>query len=603
MHNQMASTLSQLYKNHPANCTETSALKELLDDDLELRSSILHRQEKVQTRYTYAKTASKVFAACLVTTSAVKGAYAASILSTRALEDSLKNALNLYDNHHDILATTSSTKGMLATWAEIAALTEALLTHLDKSAPQVEAHLHLAADEHAAHESAQIAASDSMLPCTDMLHAMDRSIAKKKGALYGLRSVPTEILQRIIIEAVDARQHEIITSLSSYYDPGWPYHDLDALLKTLNLVPFTLSATCRRWRAICQSTPRLWRYARVPMVISTGQGYKITGKPQFERCVLLAQTEPLDLTVYPCYDVTNCGATYPNLVLRAESQIHRVNIVWHSNYAIPPGIPSPTELCIVASANSHAPYMQGLPTQLLANTKMLRCTELMPQIHSAVGIQILHIFYSKPGPRLPSTAFGNLLQNCPQLEELHLVNQAYRFMTSNDTTFTHKQLHTLSITGFAIPSLISTFWAGSRFPQMSRLILTDIHGLNTTSYSALLHSISDQLSLLTHIEVHAASKPSVVARLRPLFEASTALRTLALVGSAMEPMLTMLTPSAPKRVQELRLSDSNANGTTLRDYLAAVERDGGGTSGMQVVWNNCPNFSGEYGGAFGELHL
>jgi hypothetical protein len=579
-----------------------SALKDLLDDDLELRSFILRKQEKVQARYTYTKKAGEVLAACLATTSAVKNAYAACIPSTKALEQALKNALDLYDNHHDIPATISSTKGMLATWAEIVTLTEALLTLLDKSTPQVEAHLHQTADEHAAHESSHIAASESMVSCTDMLRAVDRSIAQKKRALVGLRRIPTEILPQIFMEAVDARQHEIITSLSSYYDPGSSDHDLDARLTTLNLVPFTLSATCRRWRAICQSTPRLWRYARVPMVISTGQGDKMIGKPQFERCVLLAQTEPLDLTVYPCYNVTHSGASYPNLVLRAESQIFRVNIVWHSNNAIPPGIPSPTELCIVASANSHAPYMQVLPTQLLANTKMLRCTELTPWIDSAVGIQILRISHSKPGALLPSASFGNLLQNCPQLEELHLENKAYRVMTSHDIPFTHQQLHTLSLTGIAIPWVIRAFTAGYRFPQMSRLVLTDIGGLNSTTYSVNLRSISDQLSLLTHIEVQAASA-SVGASLYPLFRALTGLHTLTLVGSAVEPMLWMLTFSGLKRVQELRLSDSGASGTMLRDYLAAIEKRGGGTSGVQVVWNNCPNFSGEYGGALGELHL
>jgi hypothetical protein len=579
-----------------------SALKDLLDDDLELRSFILRKQEKVQARYTYTKKAGEVLAACLATTSAVKNAYAACILSTKALEQALKNALNLYDNDHDIPATISSTKGMLATWAEIVTLTEALITLVDKSTPQVEAHLHQTADEHAAHESAHIAASESIVSCTDMLRAVDRSIAQKKRPLVGLRRVPTEILPQIFMEAVDARQHEIITSLSSYYDPGSSDHDLDARLTTLNLVPFTLSATCRRWRAICQSTSRLWRYACVPMVISTGQGDKMTGKPQFERCVLLAQTEPLDLTVYPCYNVTHSGASYPNLVLRAESQIFRVNIVWHSNNAIPPGIPSPTELCIVASANSDAPYMQVLPTQLLANTKMLRCTELTPRIDSAVGIQILRISHSEPGALLPSASFGNLLQNCPQLEELHLENEAYQLMTSHHIPFTHQQLRTLSLTGIAIPWVIGAFTAGYRFPQMSRLILTDIGGLNSTTYSENLHSISDQLSLLVHIEVHAASA-SVGASLCPLFRALTGLHTLTLVGSAVRPMLEFLTISAPKGVQRLRLSDSNANGTTLRYYLATIERDGEGTSGMQVVWNNCPNFSGEYGGAFGELHL
>jgi hypothetical protein len=594
---------SQRYKNLPVNCTEMSALKKLLNGDLELRSFILRRQEEVQAQYTYAKKAGEIFADWLATTSAVKDAYVASILSTKALEQALKNALNLYDNHHDILATLSSTKGMLATWAETVALTEALLTHLDKATPQVETHLHLAVDEHAAHESAHVAASESMLPCTDMLHAVDRSISKKKGVLFGLHNVPTEILPRIFIEAVEARQHEIITSLSSYHDPGSAHHDLNALSKTINLVPFTLSATCKRWRAICQSTPRLWRYARVPMITITRQGNKITGKTQFERCVHLAQKEPLDLTVYPCYDVTHRHAAYPSLVLPAESQILRVNIVWHRNHAIPLGLPSPTELYIVASANSSAPHTQFIPTQLLANTKTLGCMGLMPCIDSAVGIQTLNISHRKPEPLRTLGSFRELLQNCPQLEELHLENQGYRLMTIYDTPFTHQQLHTLSLTGIVLPWVIKAITVGCRIPCLSRLVLTDIHGLNSTPYSGNLRFVNDQLSLLVHIEAYAASEPSAVARLRPLFDASTALRTLTLVGSAMEPMLTMLTLSAPKRVQELRLSDSNANGTTLRDYLAAIERDGGGTPGMQVVWNNCPNFSGEYGGAFGELHL
>jgi hypothetical protein len=598
----MASTSSQSYRNLPANCTEISALKERLDDDFGHRYSILRGQERVQARYTFAKKAGEGLAACLATTSAVKDAYAASILSTKALEDSLKNALNLYDNHHDILATTSSTKGMLATWAEIVTLTEALLTLLDKSTPQVEAHVQLAADEHAALESAHIAASESILSCTANLHVVDQSIAQNEGALTGLPRVPTEILLQIFIEAVDARQHEIITSLSSYYDPG-PSYDLDALFKTLNLVPFTLSATCKRWRAICQSTPRLWRYARVPMVNSTSQGNKITGKTQFERCVLLAQKQPLDLTVYPCYDVTHHRAVYPSFVLPAESQILRVNIVCQSNSVIPPGVPSPTELCIVASAETHIPYLQMLPAHLLANTKSLQCTGFAPQIDSAVGIQTLHISHGKLGTVLPSRSFGDLLRNCPQLEELLLGNHVYGPMTSPDIPITHQQLRTLSLTGIVLSWVMKAFTAGYRFPRLSRLVFTDMNGPNSFMNSRNLHSIRDQLSSFTHIEVHAASKPDFVFYIRPLLDALTALRTLTLVGSAVEPMLWVLTYSALKRVQELRLSDSNANGTTLRDYLAAVKRDGGGTSGVQVVWNNCPNFSAEYGGAFGELHL
>ena len=598
----MALMLSQSFKNLPANSTEMSALKELLDSDLEHRSFIFRRQEKVQARYTYAKKATEVYADCLATTSAAKDAFAASILSTKALEETLKNTLNLYNNHNDILAPTSSTKGMLATFAEIVALTEALLTHLEKTAPQVEAQLHLVADEHAAHESAHIAASESMDSCTDSLNAVDRSIAKKKGALFGIRHIPTEMLARIFIEAVGARQREIITSLSSFHDAGSSNSDLNRLSTTLNLVPFRLSAICKRWRTICQSTPQLWRYAQVPMTITYNHHNrpKIIGKTQLERCVLLARNQPLDLTVFPCYDVTHRGATYPNLALLAGSRILRVNIVWHSNRAIPQGIPSPTELCIVASANSPTPYPQILPTELLANTKKLRCTELTPQINSAVGIETMHISLSKPAALPP---LQSLLQNCPELKELHLEIGIYPTTIHNTPSFTHQQLHTFFLTGIALPWVTNALIAGCRFPRLSCFVFTDINGLDPAWDSANLHLISDQLSHITHIEVQVASEPNVVARFRLLFDASTALRTLTLAGSAVGLMLRSMTLSPPKKVEELRLYNSDANGTTLRDYLAALERSSGGTSGIKVVWNDCPNFSGEYGGAFGELHL
>ena len=594
--------LSQSYQNLPANSTETSALKKLLDGDLEHRSFILSRYKEVIAQYTYATMATEVFTDCLATTRAVKDAFAAIILSTKALEKALKDSLNLYDNHHDILATISSTKGTLVTWAEIMALTEALLTQLDKATPQVEAHLHQADDERAAHEFAHIAASASVLSCTDSLHAVDRSIAQKKSALFSIRHVPTEILLQIFAEAVHATQCEIITALSSYRYKGCSSDDPSALSTTFNLVPFTLSATCKRWRAICQSTPQLWRYARVPLINSTYYGDQITGRKQFELCVLLARTQPLDLTVYPCYDVTHRGAAYPSLALLVESHIFRVNIVWHNNYAIPPWVPSPTEVFIVASANSPTPYTQVLPTELLANTKKLRCMELTPQVNSAVGIQILHISFSKP-VALPR--FKGLLENFPELEELHLEMKVYPTMSDDDNIppFTHQQLHTISLAGIALPWFAKALFEGCRFPQLSRFVLTDIDELDPAWGLWSLELISDQLSHVTHIEVQAASEPNDVAHFRLLFDASTALHTLTLASGAVGPMLRLITLSAPKRVNKLFLYNSNADGTTLLEYLAAIEGDGRGILGMNVAWNDCPNFSGEYGVAFGELRL
>ena len=68
-----------------------------------------------------------------------------------------------------------------------------------------------------------------------------------------------------------------------------------------------------------------------------------------------------------------------------------------------------------------------------------------------------------------------------------------------------------------------------------------------------------------------------------------ALGTLTLSGSAVGPVLKLMTLSAPKKVDKILLCNSNADGTTLREYLAAIERDGGGTSGMKVEWDNLWN--------------
>jgi len=108
----MTPTVSKGFKNLPANDTETSTLKELLDGDLEHRSFILRRQGEVRSRSSYAEKAAKVFAHCLVTTNAVKEAYAVSIQSTKALKEALINVLNLDDDDKEILTTISSTKGI-----------------------------------------------------------------------------------------------------------------------------------------------------------------------------------------------------------------------------------------------------------------------------------------------------------------------------------------------------------------------------------------------------------------------------------------------------------------------------------------------------------
>ena len=174
---------------------------------------------------------------------------------------------------------------------------------------------------------------------------------------------------------------------------------------------------------------------------------------------------------------------------------------------------------------------------------------------------------------------------------------------ASSSSFTHEQLHTLFLTGMALPWVISAFSVGCRLPRLTRLGFTDINAFDPTFNIWTESALNDQFTHITHIEVQAVSAPSILADFRQLFEAATALDTLTLADSAVEPVLKLITPSAPKKVHKLLLRNSNAGGTTLREYLAAIERDGGGTSGMKVTWNDCPNFSGEYGGAFGELHL
>ena len=600
LHNQMAPTAPHSLKTLPVNGTEMSTIKELLDGDLELKSVILRRQSEVQSRSSYAEKATRVFADCVKKTNAVKEAYTACIQSTKTLNEVLMNALNLNDDDKEVLATISSTKGILATWNETKTLAEAMLARLDRAAKEVETHLHLATDEQAAHDSTHIEGSESLVSCADLLRVVDRSIARKRGALSSLRRFPTEILLQIFMEAIEARQSEIINFLSSYFDFLSSPHDLNTLLTTLNLVPFILSATCKRWRAICETTPYLWRYARVPMIVSTLIGNKIIGKAQFERCILLAQKQPLELTVYPCYDVIHRGAAYPNLVLPPKVQILRVNIVWYNNYTIPLGVPSPVELCIVASSNSAGHYMQTLPSELLVNTKKLQCMEITPSFSNhPTGVQSLHIVLNKSGS-LPQ--FNTLLQNCQQLQELCLeINTAQ--MIPDTFAFTHPQLHTLSLTSLALQWVISAFSAGCHLPLLARLVLIDINGSPSYWTGWNISHISGKFSRVTHIEVQAISAPGIEAEFLSLFNVATALRTTTLASSAVAPMLKLLTSSPPTRIDELILHDSDADGTMLRDYLVAIEEYNGGISGMKVVWNNCPNFDSEYGKASGELPL
>ena len=590
----MAVTVPQIFKNLPAIGIEMSTLQELIDGDLEFRTAILRRQGELQSRSSYPEKATKVFADCLKKTSAVKEAYAASIQTTKALKEALTNALDVNDGDMEVLATMPSTKEILTGWTEIKTLTEDMLARLEMAATEVEIYLHLAGDEQAVHESAYTAMSESLLSCADSLRVVDRSIAEKRRALFGLRRLPSEILLQIFMEAVDARQREIINSLSSYtdtYDP-FLYFDLDKQWKTLNLVPFTLSATCKRWRAICQTTPQLWRYARMPMVVYHKN--KIIGKAQFERCILFARKQPLELTIYPCYRMSHQGATYPSPVLPTESRVLRVHIVLHSNYAIPYEVPSPVELCIVASENSPRHYVQTLSSELLVNTKRLRCTNITPSFSNQHGVQSLHIVLSKSGS-LPQ--FIELLRNCPQLQELYLeINMA---QSIPDTwAFTHHQLHTLSLTGLALQWVVYAFSVGCHLPLLTRLVLININGSPSPRD---IYDISGEFSHVTHIEVQAVSAPGIIAWLLSLFEVATALRTTTLAGNAVAPVLKLLTSSPPTRVEELILHDSDADGTLLRDYLVAIEEHNGGTSGVKVMWNNCPNFAREYGEASGAI--
>jgi len=587
----MASTLPQNFENLPAINSEKSALKKLLEGDLELKFTIARRQEEVQAQYSYAKKAAEALTNCLAATTAVKDACTVSTLSTKGLREAIKSALNVHGDQKEVLATISSTNGILAAWAEIMALTDTMLTQLDKVTTQVETHLHLAAYQEAVHASTHIAASGCLRSCTESLRVVNRSIVQIK-----LHFIPTEILVQIFMEAVDTRQHEITNSLSSYRDTASSHSDIKKTRETFNLVPFTLSAICKRWRAICRSTARLWRYARVPTPTPPYPPSKVIGKTQFEQCLLLARNQPLELTIYPCYDAIHQGATYSDLVLPSGSQILKVHLISYDIRAIPDGIPSPTELCVVAPANFKSPYTQAFPTKSLANTKMLRCTGLLPEFADLVGIQSLYIFLSTRGT-LPS--FCLLLQNCSRLKELHLEIGTSQGLLRT-THFTHLELLHLSLTGHALPWLIYSFSQGCRLPCLTRLVLTDINGFSAT------HDISqtrDQFSLITHIEVQAVSTPSAVAKLRPLFDAATALHTLTLAGSAVEPTLNMLTLPVPKRLEKLILREVGAIQKRLYNYLVAVGVNGGGISGMKAVWNNCQSFVSQNGKVSGEFHF
>ncbi|KZV91538.1 hypothetical protein EXIGLDRAFT_837018 [Exidia glandulosa HHB12029] len=109
-------------------------------------------------------------------------------------------------------------------------------------------------------EDAVVAARAQVLTLQHKRELVQQRVTVSRGLLHPLRRVPNEILCEIFLADRDSSLPalcylwDIAIRKSSYHEPLVTADRMRAVRRW----PFTLSAVCRRWRAIATSTPALW---------------------------------------------------------------------------------------------------------------------------------------------------------------------------------------------------------------------------------------------------------------------------------------------------------------------------------------------------------
>jgi hypothetical protein len=590
----MASLWTRRARNLPAQQSEINALEALLREDLEDKSMIESRQKALQGRISEAESSAKAIFQCITATDALKAGYAENFSAVKAFEERIIRALEMHSCHSKVLAGMPSTGELLATWSNILRLIDELSPCLERAKLQAEAHLHLCAVEQVAHESAAAAAKQSLRGMGGRLNRLKSSISQKRKKIYSIRCLPTELIYQIFKILVEEKQASLNRRLYSFQSLPKAYcTDPKAMWKTINFVPIILSAVCTRWRDICESTPGLWRFLRIPTTLRPDLNPLVIGGLPFARAIANTDGQNLEITLYPSLEAETVAQALSHIP--SECSIALLNVI--EGVEIPSTLSSALIVVFIGhSDGSEVNAVELVPTRL-ENAHQVWCLERLPSIQNGpLLLSMLSITLTK------SCTFpdiGQLLVGLPALQILRLWFCA-RITHQASTACTHHHLHTISVTSCALNILQSSIRDGVSIPVLRHFELLDV---DETFACLNVENNAATFALVTRLTLNAASSQRASVKIRTLLDAMTALLTLELTGTAVGPGLNALT-IAPVvvRIPKITLEDSDANCEPLDAYLANLAEELQAINddrSLRVTWKNCPGFLARYGASSG----
>jgi F-box-like len=591
----MDSIWTQLARNLPAQQTETAALETLIREDLELKNLIEKRQRTLRGRISEAENTAKGFSACIRATDAFRGIYAANSPAPGTVAERTAKALKVNSSYSSILTVVPSSNELLATWRDIIRLTDEVSACLERAKLQAEIHLHSCAIEQIAHESAVVAAKQSLQAAGGGLQGLKSSISQKRKKIYSIRCLPTELLQQIFNILVEEKQAFLISRLNTFPSSPKGYSiDPGAMVQTINFVPIILSGTCKRWRNICESTPSLWRFLRIPTTMPPDFDPWVVGLLPFARSIANTNGQNLEITLYPSHKseiVAQALSAIPS-----GHSIAKLNVI--EGVKIPSALSSALTVVFVGHLGGPQIKTVDLVPQRLQKAQHISCYERLPAIPN--GHLLLHSLIIGLTNACVFPDIGRLLTSLPVLRILQLlfrVGVTYQ----RSTACTNHSLHTIRISSCAFPILQLAIRDGVSIPTFRRFLLRDVD--ETFAYLNLDNNAAT-FGFVTHLTIDAVSSSQGSVQIRALLNVMTALVTLNLKGTGVVPGLSALSLEPVMHIPEIALHDSNAICAQLREYIAIlgeesrVDKD---APSVRVIWKNCPRFSDYYGAASGAL--
>ena len=394
---------------------------------------------------------------------------------------------------------------------------------------------------------------------------------------------------------VEEKQASLNSQLNAFpSSPKSYYSDPAGMWKTINFVPIILSGTCHRWRDICESTPSLWRFLRIPTTLHPEFNPWVIGGLPFARSMANTNGQDLEITLYPSLKaetVTEATSAFP-----PEHSISRLNII--EGIRIPPALAAALNVWFIGHSSSSDVKVVELVPERLQKVQLILCYDRLPIVRNGpLLLRSLQISLTK-ACIFPD--IGQLLTQLPVLQILVL--RFYAGITYQESTaYTHSGLRTICVTSRAFPLLQSSIRDGVSIPPFRHLKLYDVD--KTFAFLSVDNNAAS-FALITELTIEDVSSPQGSVKIRPLLNAMTALLTLQLEGTAVGPGLNALSLEPVARVPTVALHDSDVTCAPLREYLAKLAEEPKTVKDARLVsvtWKNCPKFLQHYGAASGNI--